>query len=458
MGRVKFSSNLFLEVNELKKMVKFIDEDGYRKLLRSIINNFGIVINEDNSCFIVSNKKENELTINPGLAYNSKLEAIELIEPVTIIIDNTNSKRWIVISRSVSNVETGIVSINIDGTLSGVGTKFTEVLRGQPNFPTKVKFKSEFNTGEYEVVNVISDTQAVLSGSFLVEDNIKYQVIGTFTPGFQVSEENKFIYEYDSCQIRIIDSENIPTIASDEYIIASVEFDEFGGIILTDERMLNYFNVDADILDIQDNPLCSLLSANIVNRGTDSIVIELVLENGYEVSSFVSASTENNYVIEGKCNFLGEGNIPNGMFKGWILLNRSNMKYVVIDDNRNKNLLITKYDSIIMENSNNNLVIIPNFSEIEYKVNVSNNIENSDVNFTFIKNIEEKQRICFHIGYKSEENVRVEISYRMLNNNKKYPFNKLSIAQYKNINGISETLADSSFNVNVQALNPNIKM
>ena len=187
MSRLKFSENLFLEVNELQRLVKFLADDGYKLAIKSMSKSFGIVENSGNTYFKVTAKAgtANTVIINPGIAFTTDVDAIVMENAVEMQILNTGINRWLVLSRDVKNIETGTVTINTDGSLSGIGTEFTKVLRGQPNFPTKVKFESTLNSGEYEVVSVVSDTSAILAGSFVNENNLKYSVIGTFTPGFQ---------------------------------------------------------------------------------------------------------------------------------------------------------------------------------------------------------------------------------------------------------------------------------
>lgn len=81
-----------------------------------------------------------------------------------ITLDYSTEKRWIVLSHDTTNEEIGTVKISKQGVLSGEGTEFLSVLRGQPNYPTKVRFNSKINTGDYEVVEVNSDSEAVISG------------------------------------------------------------------------------------------------------------------------------------------------------------------------------------------------------------------------------------------------------------------------------------------------------
>lgn len=170
MSKLKISPNLFLEVNELNKLVQFLGEDGYKPFLKHLTKSFGIAQNENNTYFKVSRKNEakNVVVINSGIAFDSNLNRIFLSEDKELEIPNTGNNQWILISYSPTNDEEGIVSISAQGTLSGAGTKFTSVLRGQPNFPTKVKFNSSVNTDEYEVVDVSSDTVATLDRKSVV--------------------------------------------------------------------------------------------------------------------------------------------------------------------------------------------------------------------------------------------------------------------------------------------------
>jgi hypothetical protein len=277
MSRIKLSENLFLEVAELNRMIKFLSEDGYKLLIKSLVKKYGIVEDDGGNGFKVTLKPGtlDTIVVNPGLAFTPDLDAIVLEDEVEFQIQNTGMSRWLIISRGVSNIEEGVVTINADGSIDGTGTKFTEVLRGQPNFPTKVRFQSSQNTEDYEVVSVVDDRTAILVGEFTPEQNLKYSVIGTFTPGFQPLDENKTIYEYDSCSFRIVDSESKPSVEEGEFIIAEFTFDGGGGMTINDERVYNIFN-DESVIQGQGqnssylNPLASLLQVGAV-RGIRSV-------------------------------------------------------------------------------------------------------------------------------------------------------------------------------------------
>ena len=477
MSRLKFSSNLFLEVNELQRFNKFLEEDGWKRAMKAISKNFGIVENASNSYFKVTARSGSNsvIVINAGIAFDSNMDAIVMTDDLELSVGNTGSNRWVILSRAVTNEEQGTVSINSDGSLSGIGTEFTKVLRGQPNFPVKIKFNSTSNNGEYEVVSVTSDTSALLSGSFINQSNIKYSVVGTFTPGFQPTEDNKMIYEYDSYNIEVVDSEDRPAVSEDEFILAMISFDVSGSMNVSDERIRYLFNnpyTQSDKSDNSTDPLVSLLSTGVVGGihavGSAAAEFELIMEHGYTVTrhELLTTSTSNTFnIISGQSNFLGTGNIPDGMFRGWLLVNRANMKYALIDNNSNKSLYISNLDTSIILDSGNDFIIVPNCNEIEYEVIVSNNVDRPNIPFYFrssIWNLYTRAKV--HAFYPSNDvknfdnQVTITIKYRLMDNSgNQQPFSNLAIAQFENVNGQTETLSESSFVVDLTTIEPEAK-
>lgn len=477
MSRLKFSSNLFLEVNELQRFNKFLEEDGWKRAMKAISKNFGIVENASNSYFKVTARSGSNsvIVINAGIAFDSNMDAIVMTDDLELSVGNTGSNRWVILSRAVTNEEQGTVSINSDGSLSGIGTEFTKVLRGQPNFPVKVKFNSTRNNGEYEVVSVTSDTSALLSGSFVNQSNIKYSVVGTFTPGFQPTEDNKMIYEYDSYNIEVVDSDDRPAVSEDEFILAMISFDASGSMNVSDERIRYMFNnpyTQSDESDNSTDPLVSLLSTGVVGGihavGSAAAEFELIMEHGYTVTrhELITTSTSNTFnIISGQSNFLGTGNIPDGMFRGWLLVNRANMKYALIDDNSNKSLYISNFDTSIILDNGNDFIIVPNCNEIEYEVTVSNNVDRPNIPFYFrssIWNLYTRAKV--HAFYPSNDvenfdnQVTITIKYRLMDNSgNQQPFSNLAIAQFENVNGQTETLSESSFVVDLTTIEPEAK-
>lgn len=379
MSQLKISPNLFLEVQELKKLMYFLSEDGYKPFLKHLTKSFGIAQNKNNTYFKVSRKigSEDTVVINPGIAFNQNLEKIYLGEDTELTIPNTGENQWLVISYAHTNNEQGTVDVSAQGVLNGNKTQFISVLRGQPNFPTKIRFSnSNFNTGEYEVVNISSDTVATIVGDFVAEKGLKYQVIGTFTPGFQPDDENKAIYEYDSCKIEIIESEDRPTLSDGQYIIAKVFYVD-GTIGVTDERIRNLFNYEQKIdEDINLNTLQSdsfVALRQTTMRGSN--LLDVQFEWGYTVSRFeiVNTAEQNIFnIITGSSKYISSNQIPDGIFTGWLLINRKNMVSVVIDNNISNKLYITTYNPLIVTNEGDDeFVIVPNCRDIEVEVKLN---------------------------------------------------------------------------------------
>ena len=54
MSKLKLSSNLFLEVNELNRLVQFLKKDGYELAIKSLVKTFGIVQTAENNYYKVT--------------------------------------------------------------------------------------------------------------------------------------------------------------------------------------------------------------------------------------------------------------------------------------------------------------------------------------------------------------------------------------------------------------------
>lgn len=211
MSYLKFGSDEFLETLELKRFKKFLVDEGHKAELLANTALFGIIKNDTDSLFndfkVVPGTNANTVKIKTGKAVDLNGNIITLNEDVdNVLIPNQTNKYWLFIRHRFDPREVGTVSVNTDGTLTGVGTKFTEVLRGiNTRFPIKIKFTNAVtNTGEYTITDVIDDTNAVLnvaSGVLASESDLKYSVIGSFTEGYVVPEEDKQIYQYDGCQL-----------------------------------------------------------------------------------------------------------------------------------------------------------------------------------------------------------------------------------------------------------------
>ena len=457
-------------------MQRFMTEWGWQRAMRSIVKRFGIVENSARTSFkaVAHPSESNGLLIYPGLAYNSSMEAIVLNENRTLALGSGSDRKWVILSRAETHEEQGTVSIQTDGSLTGVGTKFTEVLRGQPNFPTKIRFTNSgsSNVQEYEVVSVISDTSAILTGNFTAQSGLKYAVIGAFTPGFVPSEEIKNIYSYDSCSLRVVTSDVQPELNEGEYLIARIDYG-VNGITVDDLRSDYMFSViegDEDEVDYRDgiNPCVSLLTLNRVggSRWKDEFgVFELIVEFGYFVNGYEVSTGATNYftITSGTCNAMASVNpsdIPVGTFNGFLLLNRSNMKWVRIISQDGARLTLDNVDMSKLLGDTADFIIIPNFTHIELSAQADGAVTMPSVPFTFEGEVSEGRcRIILRLKYPYEsegavDSVNIALKYRMYSAGRSGLIKSFNSAPY--IDGLQNLTITSagSITVNLADIQP----
>lgn len=211
MGYLNIAPNLFLEVAELNRFQKFLGTDGWRRFCLQNSVKFGVVKNKEDNTWENGQIVQGStlLTIKNKELFAIDEDGLVIYRPETdnIVVPNDGAWYWVKVYHEYSSIEEGTVSIDMDGNLTGIGTKFTEVLRGQPNFPAKIKFTdSLLNVLEYEVLEVVSDTLAVLNGSnlWVAEGTIHYSVVGTFTPGYVPLVSEKYPFRYDSCNFSLV--------------------------------------------------------------------------------------------------------------------------------------------------------------------------------------------------------------------------------------------------------------
>ena len=354
--------------------------------------------------------------------------------------------------------------------MTGRGTDFTSVLRGQPDFPTKVRLSSNINTGDYEVVRVSGATSALLVGTFTAESDLKYSVVGTFTPGFIPSREDACIYEYDSCELRVVSSEDVPNITKGkEFIIACVDYLNTT-MRLTDYRlyyMLNnpYVQTTDEKREYAENKLVSLVKASVVSINSKGLEIELHVQHGFRVTSFEVTALANGYavdIVNGSSNIIDASRaIPNSIFRGWYLLNKSNMEYSVITDSSDKRLFISKMNPNSTVDGSD-IVLVPPFNEIEFQVTVENNTPSPSVPYIFkraVENIDSKLNLnilwpSVQDGFVSE--VPIKLKYRMVGTTTdKYPLYNFVTANYVGIDGSRvQLVSGSSVTVSIGSLEP----
>lgn len=372
MSKLKLSPNLFLEVAELENFRRLMVDEGYKAVFKSMVKNFGIARDYDNNAFeITATGEADVVSIAPGVAWTKDFDRIISREAVTLQAIQSETKTWVILSRAVTNYEAGTVSVTTDGTLTGAGTEFTKVLRGGDNFPNAVKFiDSTKNILNYEVINVVSDTSAVIAAPAVAESNMRYGVVGAFTPGFVPTSANELIYEYDSFQIRMVQSETAPELQEGyEFIIAQLNW-ESGEMSIVDMRNSCTFDAEpADEITAASSNIVSVL--NVERYGN---MLRIAVENGYTITGFEIRATALQFrILDGHNNVLGPvtggvGNIPSSAFAGWMLFNRATGKGVRIIDNASTTLTLASWSGDLALGEGDDFVIVPAVADIEYQM------------------------------------------------------------------------------------------
>jgi hypothetical protein len=248
MSKVDFHRNTFLEIEELNRFQKFMVESNVNKTFLSNTINWGII---DTSGGTSSNDFKVEAGTNSGTVKIANLSrALQknglLIEqqPIDgIAITNDSAWYWLKIGHTYTHLEEGSCSISVDGSVVGLNTKFTEVLRGvSSKVPVKVMFTSANNTGIYDVVNVIDDLNIIIQGdAFVAESGVTYRVLGSTPLGETVtSEQQTGLYSYDSCTITkvaetVSDTPPAGLVEDEEFWIARVS-NTAGTVTIQDKR------------------------------------------------------------------------------------------------------------------------------------------------------------------------------------------------------------------------------
>jgi len=253
MSKLNINRNIFLEREELLRWQKFMLESPVNKTFLSNTLNWGIIDTSGGGTVL---DFKVEAGTNPGTVKIANLSRalissgliIEQSAIDNIAIPNDGNYYWLKIGHQYSNLEEGVCSITSDGQVTGVNTIFTDVLRGQSlETPVKIKFSNSTNNiGIYEVVDVVNDTNLILSGnSFTAESGLKYFVIGCTPIGETITSEQQLgLYFYDSCNLIQVLETTLNTapagkVQDSEFWIARVINN--GGVVTIEDKRTEYW-------------------------------------------------------------------------------------------------------------------------------------------------------------------------------------------------------------------------
>lgn len=332
MSSLRISPDLFLGSQELNKWQKFLQDEGYKKLLLEDSISFGIVhkdiVDGNWTNFLVQQgTNSGTIKINEGIAINKDCNMIRFATRDNIAVADDNTWKWIKVSYQTTNVETGTVSIAQNGSLSGVGTKFTETLRGGPNNASRISFpNSSSNIYEYDVLEVISDTEVILMGDFSAESNISYACVGSFTPDTITPSGSKYPFQYDSCIVTLVNESILNTpptlIDGEEFLIARIR--RIGSTLnIEDKRSLNIYRSKASTelnkMSIPNNPLIGIESVRFSRNITPRYENLVDVAWNFRSTNWSISTSDNRLTIIGGLGgkYKSVNDFVDGDFNGW---------------------------------------------------------------------------------------------------------------------------------------------
>lgn len=311
-GKLNIYRDSFLEREELNRLVSFIEDNPALFLFISSTQSFGIIqqgvsLTLD-PCFKVE-VGTNANTIKVGVdSYALDIDGNLIYQRAfdNMPIPTDDLWYWVKVSHRYDNYEQGFIDIGGDGTLTGVGTLFTETLRGASSgFPTKVRFYIEESDGSltvanngsiYEVVSVEDDTTAIVAGSFVPESNLRCVVLGAFSIKTSIgSITSTGLYSYDSCSVEFVLEESTDTppstgfIADSNFYVARIKCNG-ATTTIQDKRSNYYFRLDFG--DIVVNNKADINAANLTAPDILAWLSKLNIYTQSEVDSAVSLLLE----------------------------------------------------------------------------------------------------------------------------------------------------------------------
>ena len=417
MSNFKFSPDLFLEVFELERFRDFLDKDGFRKNILENTVQFGLIKNQRELAFKNGRVQgEVDLTL--------KVEEIKAIDKQgryiyspgvnSLSIPRSDRWYWVKVSYQSSSKEKGKISISRDGDIVGTDTEFTKILRGMPNFPSRIRFPNSLsNTSEYDVIEVLSDTQAILaypnaenenSSVFNAESGLAYEVVGTFTPGVSIPSENKFPFEYDSAKIEVVEelvSNTRPSAMRErEFYLARVKIDN-SEIIVQDKRSEFWEtkgSSQSNEISQEQNPIIGVESIKWQNPLSPTSENEVHVAWGMRSKNWAVDSSKNILTLFGSSlggRFKDAEDFTNGDFDGWrIYTENGNFSYIVSSIKQGQAINLTldvldvdNYSSdggITFKSNSEWVLVVPDCEEVEIEFKALNQtVHNVDRSFTF---------------------------------------------------------------------------
>jgi len=448
--KVNFVPNLFLEVIELEKFKDSLDKEGFRKNILENSESFGFIKNKYKDPNFLNCKVSRDVDDSFG---NKTVKVEEFFgidstgnflykEPLnSIVIPNDGSWYWLRTSYQESSIEKGLFSISQEGNLVGnFDSKLLSIFRGQPNFPTRIKFENSiYNTQEYDVVEVINNQNAIIShpglsylgaSQFIPETGLKISLVGTFTPGILVPPSDKFPFKYDSSFLQVLKETSFntppPYIKDSTFYIARCRVVS-GQVIIQDKRSQYWKTEGTDWtteLKETPNPLIGIEAIKWNHKYTpaDKNIVEVSW--GMRSLNWTIDTSSNTVTFYGG----SEGgrikaieDFINGDFDGWRLYTENGEYSKVLSSVKQGSSINLLLDVLEVNNYSSNggnsldsgtkqLLVVPDCEEIEIKFEPINNVNTSFIEKTFKFSINTFLARCELVVFK--DICEYKVSYR----------------------------------------------
>lgn len=287
MSKLNINRNIFIDREELIKFQDFLINSSLSQVFLKNTTRFGIIqsnadLSSDSNFKVDKGTNAGTIKlISDSVALDSDGLIVQKSAEDNISVSSDGNYYYVVVSHKYSNLEEGTLSINSDGQVTGTGTEFSKVIRGQSTeVPTKVKLVSDNNTGVYDIVDYDGDFNMILEGeSFVPESGIKYFIVGSIALSETVTEEHKQgLYFYDNCDLRLVQevvSDTIPGTLTDgkDFVIARV-VNNSGTVTVEDKRsdyIWEYFVKGVDDKLTSTNNLSDLSNVDTARRNLEVI-------------------------------------------------------------------------------------------------------------------------------------------------------------------------------------------
>lgn len=411
MSKVKINSNLFIGTAEWWRLQKQFDDWGFKRHIQANTKTYGLVKDiyvpeigeiETADNFYVSkiNACNDKVSLNAGFIINKDGEYIVNEEVRKIDIPGDSNWYWIKVKHRLSHEELGTVDVDAFGNLTGTNTEFTEIFRGQPNFPTKIRFENSQNGNveDYEVVSVSGDTNAVIQGDFTPETGLKFYVVGTFTPGYPVPTQDELIFQYDSFELQLIPESfpnQTPPYAVDyEFFLARVKSN--GTQILIEDKRNEWWRPWGewwvDYLDrTLDNPLIGVEGVQYTHKESvrDSNIMLMAWGMRFKSYTINPDQKKMSILIGNGGTFKDTSFFQNNDFNGWRVYAKNGSWKTIIDSQKSGTQIVLILDVLDPDDYgvSDELFIAPPYEEIEIRARKDNSLldlndQNQDGNTT----------------------------------------------------------------------------